>query len=85
MQNLCLWQIIQQAQPLIGYWEQGHLHPIFILDSKDKLIALLEHQRVIFGVVRKSVYQAMLKYEGDRFHVSLLKNIGYDYIVRIYK
>ena len=58
-------------------------HPIAILDSKDKVIDLLEHQPVTFGVIRKGAYQAMLKYCANRFEVSLLKQIGYDYIVRI--
>ncbi len=58
-------------------------HPIPILDSKDKVLGLLAHQRVTFGVVRKSTYQSLLKYCAGRFQVSLLKIIGYDYIVTI--
>ena len=60
-------------------------HPISILDSEDKVIGVLLHQRVTFGVVRKPVYQALLKYGGNRFQVSLLRNIGYDYVIRITK
>lgn len=58
-------------------------HPIPILDSEDKVLNALERQPVTFGVIRKAAYQAMLKYCAHRFQVSLLKNIGYDYIVRI--
>lgn len=58
-------------------------HPIPILDSKDKVIGVFEHQRVTFGVVGKSVYQSILKYCDNRFQVSLLKKIGYNYIVRV--
>lgn len=58
-------------------------HPIVILDSQDKVLDLLGRQPVTFGVIRKAAYQAMLKYCAHRFQVSLLGNIGYDYIVRI--
>ncbi|MBF0503503.1 MAG: glycosyltransferase family 39 protein [Candidatus Omnitrophica bacterium] len=60
-------------------------HPIVTLDSKDKMAALLEHQPVTFGVVRKSVYQSLLKDFSNHFRIILLKNIGYDYVVRINK
>ena len=58
-------------------------HPIPILDTRDKIISVLDHQRVTYGVVRKSTYLFMLENFTDRFHVSLLKNVGYDYVVRI--
>jgi 4-amino-4-deoxy-L-arabinose transferase-like glycosyltransferase len=60
-------------------------HPIPILDTQEKVLALLDSQRLTFGVVRKSVYQSMLKFGAGRFKVSLLKIIGYDYVVRISK
>ncbi len=58
-------------------------HPIPILDTTDKVISVLEGQRLTFGVVRKTVYQHILKNCAHRYHVALLKIIGYDYIVRI--
>jgi 4-amino-4-deoxy-L-arabinose transferase-like glycosyltransferase len=58
-------------------------HPIPILDTTGKIISVLEHQRVTYGVVRKTAYQFILKNFAGRFHVSLLKIIGYDYVVRI--
>jgi hypothetical protein len=58
-------------------------HPIPILDTNDKIISVLKSQRVTFGVVRKTVYQNILKNCADRYHVALLRIIGYDYVVRI--
>ena len=58
-------------------------HPIPILDTTDKIVGVLEGQRVTYGVVRKTAYLFMLKNFTGRFHVSLLKNIGYDYVVKI--
>jgi 4-amino-4-deoxy-L-arabinose transferase-like glycosyltransferase len=58
-------------------------HPIPILDTTDKVISLLEAQRLTFGVVRKTVYRDILKNCANRYHVALLGIIGYDYIVRI--
>jgi len=60
-------------------------HPIPILNTPQKVLTLLDAQRSTFGVVRKSVYQSMLKFCTGRYQVSLLKIIGYDYIVRITK
>lgn len=60
-------------------------HPIAILDSEDKVLKALGAQPVTFGVIRKGAYRALLKYCAPRFQVSLLKNIGYDYIIRIEK
>jgi len=58
-------------------------HPVPILDTTGKIIHVLESQRVTFGVIRKTAYQDILKNCADRFHVSLLRVIGYDYIIRI--
>ncbi len=58
-------------------------HPIPILDSTDKIISVLEGQRVTYGVVRKTGYQNVLKDCANRYHVALLGIIGYDYVVRI--
>jgi len=58
-------------------------HPIPVLNTTDKIISVLEGQRVTFGVVRKTVYQNILKNCVKRYHVALLRIIGYDYIVRI--
>ena len=58
-------------------------HPIPILDTTDKVMKVLEGQRLTFGVVRKTAYQAILKNSANRYHVALLGIIGYDYIVRI--
>ena len=58
-------------------------HPIPILDTTDKIISVLEGQRLTFGVVRKTAYQDILKNCANRYHVALLRIIGYDYIVRI--
>jgi 4-amino-4-deoxy-L-arabinose transferase-like glycosyltransferase len=58
-------------------------HPIPILDTADKIISVLKHQRVTYGVIRKTAYQFMLKNCAGRFRVLLLKNIGYDYVIRI--
>ena len=58
-------------------------HPISILNTTGKIISVLEGQRVTYGVVRKTVYQDILKNCVHRYHVTLLRIIGYDYIVRI--
>jgi 4-amino-4-deoxy-L-arabinose transferase-like glycosyltransferase len=58
-------------------------HPIPILDTTDKIIRVLKDQRVTFGVIRKTAYQDILKNCANRYHVALLRIIGYDYIVRI--
>jgi 4-amino-4-deoxy-L-arabinose transferase-like glycosyltransferase len=58
-------------------------HPIPILDTADKINELLKHQHVTYGVVRKTTYQFIVKNFTSHFHVSLLRNIGPDYIVRI--
>jgi len=58
-------------------------HPIPILDTADKIMGVLEGQRLTFGVVRKSSYQNILKICAHHYHVALLRIIGYDYIVRI--
>ena len=36
-------------------------HPIPILDTTDKIMSVLEGQRLTFGVVRKTAYQDILK------------------------
>jgi 4-amino-4-deoxy-L-arabinose transferase-like glycosyltransferase len=58
-------------------------HPIPILDRPDKVVRFLEGQHQTFGVVRKSVYQAILKNSDNHYHVALLGNIGYDYVIRV--
>jgi 4-amino-4-deoxy-L-arabinose transferase-like glycosyltransferase len=58
-------------------------HPVPILDTTDKIMSVLGDQRMTLGVVRKSVYQYILKNCAYRYHVELLRIIGYDYIVRI--
>jgi 4-amino-4-deoxy-L-arabinose transferase-like glycosyltransferase len=58
-------------------------HPVPILDTTDKVISLLEGQHLTLGVVRKSVYQAILQNSANHYHVALLRNIGYDYIIRV--
>lgn len=58
-------------------------HPVPILDTTDKIMSVLKDQRVTFGVVRKTAYQDISKNCAGRYHVSLLRIIGYDYIVRI--
>jgi len=58
-------------------------HPIPILDTTDKVMSVLEGQRVTYGVVRKTAYQNILKNGANRYRVVLLRIIGYDYIVRI--
>ena len=58
-------------------------HPIPILNTTDKIMSVLESQRVTYGVVRKTFYQDILKNCVHRYHVALLGTIGYDYIVRI--
>ncbi len=58
-------------------------HPIPILDTTDKIMKVLESQRLTFGVIRKTAYQDILKNCGSRYHVALLRTIGYDYVVRI--
>ena len=58
-------------------------HPVPILNTIDKISRVLEGQRLTFGVIRKTVYQYILKNCADRYHVVLLRIIGYDYIVRI--
>jgi len=58
-------------------------HPVPILDTDDKIMNIFEHQRVTYAVVRKSVYQSLMNEFSTRFHISLLKNVGYDYVLRI--
>jgi hypothetical protein len=58
-------------------------HPIPILDTTGKVMSVIEGQRLTFGVVRKTAYQNILKNAVNRYHVALLRIIGYDYIVRI--
>jgi 4-amino-4-deoxy-L-arabinose transferase-like glycosyltransferase len=58
-------------------------HPIPILDTTDKILGVLEKQRVTLGVVRKSAYQDIVKDCANHYHVALLRIIGSDYIVRI--
>jgi len=58
-------------------------HPIPILDTDEKIKVLLKNQRLTIGVVRKSTYQDILKNLSKDFHVSLLRIIGYDYVIRV--
>jgi 4-amino-4-deoxy-L-arabinose transferase-like glycosyltransferase len=58
-------------------------HPIPILDTTSKVMSVIEGQHLTFGVVRKTVYQDILKNAANHYHVVLLRIIGYDYIVRI--
>jgi len=58
-------------------------HPIPILDTTDKIISVFEHQRVTYGVIRKTAFRDILKNCANRYHVALLRIIGYDYVVRI--
>jgi len=58
-------------------------HPIPILNKMDKIMKILEAQRVTFGVIRKTAYEYILKNCPHRYHVALLRIIGYDYVVRI--
>ena len=58
-------------------------HPIPVLNTTDKIMSVLEGQRVTFGVVRKNAYRNILKDCAHRYHVALLRIIGHDYIVRI--
>jgi len=58
-------------------------HPVPILESTDEIIKVLKSQRLTYGVVRKTAYQYLLKNCAKQFHVTLLRVIGYDYVVRI--
>jgi len=58
-------------------------HPIPILDTAEKINDVLGHQRVTYAVVRKNVYQFILKNCANHYHVALLKVIGFDYILKI--
>jgi len=58
-------------------------HPIPILNTTDKILKVLETQRLTYGVIRKSAYQDIIKNCGNRYHVALLSIIGFDYVVRI--
>jgi 4-amino-4-deoxy-L-arabinose transferase-like glycosyltransferase len=58
-------------------------HPIPILDTTNKILKVFEGQHLTFGVIRKTAYQDILKNCADHYHVTLLRIIGYDYIVRI--
>ncbi len=58
-------------------------HPVPILDTTSKIMRVLESQRVTLGVIRKTAYQDILKNCSAYYHISLLKVIGYDYVVRI--
>jgi len=58
-------------------------HPIPILDTTDKIDQILKAQRLTLGVIRKGAYQYILKNFSDCYQVTLLRIIGYDYIVRI--
>ena len=58
-------------------------HPVSILDTTNKILKVLEGQRLTFAVIRKAVYQDILKNCAGHYHVALLRIIGYDYIVRI--
>ena len=58
-------------------------HPIPILDTTPKILSFLGTQPLTLGVIRKTAYQDILKNCDKSYHVSLLRIIGYDYIVRI--
>ena len=58
-------------------------HPIPILDSEVQIKNVLDHQPVTYAVVRKTVYKFIFKTFSSQYHVSLLRNIGFDYIIRI--
>jgi len=58
-------------------------HPIPILDTTPKVMSVLEHQRVTFGVIRKTAYQDIVRNCTNLYHVELLGIVGYDYVVRI--
>ncbi len=58
-------------------------HPIPIIDTNDKINEIFKHQRVTYAVVRKSVYQSIIKNFAGNYHIILLRNIGLDYILRI--
>jgi 4-amino-4-deoxy-L-arabinose transferase-like glycosyltransferase len=58
-------------------------HPIAVLDTNDKILGFLSKQPVTMGVIRKSAYQDILKDCANRYHVQLLRIIGFDYVIRI--
>jgi len=58
-------------------------HPIAILDTAEKINSIFGKQPVTFAVVRREVYQFILKNHASRFKVTLLRHIGLDYILRI--
>ena len=58
-------------------------HPISILDTEDKITDVLNHQKLTFGVVRRSAYEDLMKRHTDHFRVTLLKRSGIYYIVKI--
>ncbi len=58
-------------------------HPVPILDTTNKILSILESQRLTFGVIRKIAYQDILKNCSNHYRVALLGIVGYDYIVRI--
>ena len=60
-------------------------HPIPILATDDQILSVLNSQPVTIGVIRKSSYLNILKICAKHYHVLLLKIIGQDYVVRIYK
>jgi len=58
-------------------------HPVPILDTTDRIMDVLGKQRLTLGVIRKVAYRDILKNFSHRFHITLLKIIGYDYVVSI--
>ncbi len=58
-------------------------HPIPILDTAPKVMAVLAKQPLTYAVVRKSAYQALLKDCSSHYQVALLRISGLDYVLRI--
>jgi 4-amino-4-deoxy-L-arabinose transferase-like glycosyltransferase len=58
-------------------------HPIPILNTKDKLDVFLTSQRETFAILKKSGYEYLNNNYNRQFHISVLKILGINYVLKI--
>jgi len=58
-------------------------HPITILTTTGQLTDFLQRQKLTYAVLKKGGYKAVSNLPSDRFKVSLLKAVGYNYVLKI--
>ena len=58
-------------------------HPVLIINTKEKLVQFLVKQKITYAVLKKGGVKAINDLPAKSFRVSVLKNMGFNYMVRI--